>query len=196
MLRDPNPTRQHDPRRAAVPRVVVLDNAGIHTSKHVKAERKALSREGIYLYYLPPHSPELNEIEPVIKQIKHHDIPIRSPTSKAELRTSVEGGFATRSKHLREKVINHPGGLLKQVPRVEKEETHDRAVREKVAQGPQGAAHRPGLADPDFKRRLLDNSKAAIEQEFGIELPVELEEVTVVEDTPARRPSAGAVPDR
>jgi hypothetical protein len=34
---------------AAVPRVVVLDNAGIPTSKPVKAERRALSREGIYL---------------------------------------------------------------------------------------------------------------------------------------------------
>ena len=88
---------------AAVPRVVVLDNAGIHTSKQVKAERKALSREGISLYYLPPYSPELNEIEPVFKQIKHHDIPIRSHTSKAELRASVEGGFATHAKYLREK---------------------------------------------------------------------------------------------
>ena len=52
---------------------------------------------------MPPYSPELNEIEPVFKQIKHHDIPIRSHTSKAELRASVEGGFATRAKHLREK---------------------------------------------------------------------------------------------
>jgi hypothetical protein len=38
--------------------------------------------------------------------------------------------------------------------------------------------------DPDFKRQLLANPKAAIEQEFGIELPAELE-VTAVEDTPA-----------
>jgi transposase len=29
---------------------------------------------------LPPYSPELNEIEPVFKHIKHHDIPIRSHT--------------------------------------------------------------------------------------------------------------------
>ena len=37
--------------------------------------------------------------------------------------------------------------------------------------------------DPDFKRQLLANPKAAIEQEFGIELPGDLE-VTAVEDTP------------
>jgi transposase len=93
---------------AAVPRVVVLDNAGIHTSKQVKAERKALSREGIYLYFLPPYSPELNEIEPVFKQVKHHDIPIRSHTSKAELRASVEDGFATRAQHLRQQCNKAP----------------------------------------------------------------------------------------
>jgi putative transposase len=93
---------------AAVPRVVVLDNAGIHTSKQVKTERKALSRAGIYLYYLPAYSPELNEIEPVFKQVKHHDIPVRSHTSQAELRTSVEGGFATRSQSLRQKSNKAP----------------------------------------------------------------------------------------
>ena len=93
---------------AVVPRVVVLDNAGIHTSKQVKAERKALFRQGIYLYFLPPYSPELNEIEPVFKQVKHHDIPIRSHTSKAELRASVEGGFATRAQYLRQRSNKAP----------------------------------------------------------------------------------------
>lgn len=93
---------------AAVPRVVVLDNAGIHTSKLVKAERKALSRAGIYLYFLPPYSPELNAIEPVFKQIKPHDIPIRSHTSRAELRASVEAGFATRADYLRQKINKAP----------------------------------------------------------------------------------------
>jgi transposase len=88
---------------AAVPRVMVLDHAGIHTSKQVKAERKALSREGIYLYFLPPYSRGQNGIEPVFKQVKDHDIPIRSHTSKAELRTSVEGGFATRAQYLRQR---------------------------------------------------------------------------------------------
>ena len=39
--------------------------------------------------------------------------------------------------------------------------------------------------DPDFKRQLLANPKAAIEQELGIELPMDLE-VTAVEETPAR----------
>lgn len=48
---------------AKVPRVVALGNAGIHASKVVKAARPGLAKLGIYLYYLPPHSPELNRIE-------------------------------------------------------------------------------------------------------------------------------------
>src|SRR4051794_14152739 len=85
---------------AGVPRVVVLDNAGLHVSKVVKAQRKELARRGIFLYFLPPYSPELNRIEPVFKQVKHHEISRRSHKSKAELRGSVEGGFETYGRKL------------------------------------------------------------------------------------------------
>jgi putative transposase len=86
---------------AGVPRVVVLDNAGLHVSEAVKAQRPELARRGIYLYYLPAYSPELNRIEPVFKQIKHHEIPCRSHKSKAELRASVESGFESYGRKLR-----------------------------------------------------------------------------------------------
>ncbi len=85
---------------AAIPRVVVLDNAGIHTSKVVKAARPTLAKAGLYLYYLPAYSPELNRIESVFKQVKHHDIPVRSYTSKADLRAAVEAGFDTFRQRL------------------------------------------------------------------------------------------------
>ena len=91
---------------ADVPRVVVLDNAGIHTSKVVKAARPGLAKLGIYLYYLPPYSPELNRIEPVFKQVKHHDMPTRSFTSKADLRVAVEAGFEAFRDRLRPKSDN------------------------------------------------------------------------------------------
>ena len=93
---------------SAVPRVVVLDNAGIHTSKVVKAARPGLAKLGIYLYYRPAYSPELNRIEPVFKQVKHHEMPVRSHTSKAELRQAVENGFETYRQRLREKSDNQP----------------------------------------------------------------------------------------
>jgi transposase len=86
-----------------VPRVVVLDNASMHVSKAFKGQRQMLSRQGIYLYYLPAYSPELNEIEPVFKQVKHHEIPQRSHTSKEELRGSVEQGFSSYAAKLNPK---------------------------------------------------------------------------------------------
>jgi putative transposase len=88
---------------AEVPRVVVLDNASLHVSTVTKAARPGLAKLGIYLYYLPAYSPELNEIEPVFKQVKHHEIPRRSHTSKTELRESVEQGFDSFRQHLRPK---------------------------------------------------------------------------------------------
>ena len=89
-----------------VPRVVVLDNAGIHTSKAVRAARQGLAKLGIFLYYLPAYSPELNRIEPVFKQVKHNDMPIRSFTTRADLRKAVEAGFEAYRRRLRVKGNN------------------------------------------------------------------------------------------
>jgi transposase len=90
---------------AAVPRVVVLDNASLHVSRVTKSARPALAKLGIYLYYLPAYSPELNEIEPVFRQVKHHEIPQRSHKSRAELRGSVEQGFDSYGRRLRPKSV-------------------------------------------------------------------------------------------
>jgi transposase len=75
------------------PRVVVLDNAGLHTSKAVKAARPALAKLGIYLHHLPPYSPELNRIEAVFRQVKYHRMPRRSHPTLAGLRSAVEQAF-------------------------------------------------------------------------------------------------------
>ena len=89
-----------------MPRVVVLDNASLHVSEAVKAERRGLAGRGISLYDLPPYSPELNRIEPVFKQVKHHDMPVRSFTSKADLRAAVEAGFDAYRRRLQPKSDN------------------------------------------------------------------------------------------
>jgi transposase len=93
---------------APVPRVVVLDNASLHVSKVTKAARPDLAKAGIFLYYLPPYSPELNRIEAVFKQVKHHEMPTRSHTSKAELRGSVERGFDSYRRKLQTKGEGQP----------------------------------------------------------------------------------------
>jgi DDE superfamily endonuclease len=78
-----------DSRRAR-PCVVVLDNASAHTSKAVEAVLPALAAAGVTLYYLPPYSPELNRIEEVWRQIKYHELPVRSYRTLADLRAAVE----------------------------------------------------------------------------------------------------------
>jgi transposase len=67
-----------------------------------------LAKQGIFLYYLPPYSPELNRIEPVFKQVKHHEMPTRSFTTRADLRQAVENGFDAYGRRLRTKTDNEP----------------------------------------------------------------------------------------
>jgi transposase len=86
-----------------VPRVVVLDDASIHTSRVIRRARHDLATSGIYLYFLPPYSPEPNRIEPVFRQVKHQEIPRRSHTTRASLRQAVLLGFNNYGRTLRPK---------------------------------------------------------------------------------------------
>jgi transposase len=55
----------------SVPRIVVLDNARIHQGGAMEEKRLQWEKEGLYLYYLPVYSPELNRIEILWKQAKY-----------------------------------------------------------------------------------------------------------------------------
>ena len=55
----------------SVPRIVVIDNAGIHKGDPMEKKRRQWANHGLYLYYLPPYSPELNRIEILWKHAKH-----------------------------------------------------------------------------------------------------------------------------
>jgi hypothetical protein len=91
-----------------VPRVVVLDNAGLHTKAARLARRERIA-PGIFLDFLPAYSPELNAIEPVFRQVKYQEMPVRSDTSRAGLREAVLEGFAGYRKKLRPKREGKPG---------------------------------------------------------------------------------------
>lgn len=73
-----------------VPRVVVLDNGSLHKNDVVRAAMAELWARRIYLYYLPPYSPEMNDIEPYFRDLKHHEMPERSYTSIADLKEAVD----------------------------------------------------------------------------------------------------------
>jgi transposase len=93
---------------SGVPRVVVLDNASLHTSRVIRGARAGLAAAGVYLYFLPPYAPELNEFEPVFRQVKYQEIPQRSHTTRAGLRGAVETGFTTYSEGLKSKSKRKP----------------------------------------------------------------------------------------
>jgi hypothetical protein len=50
------------------PRIVGIDNAAIHKGEAMDSIRRQWAAQGLYLYYLPPYSPELNRIEILWKQ--------------------------------------------------------------------------------------------------------------------------------
>lgn len=54
----------------ASPRIVVIDNAAIPKGQAMNSKRQQWAAQGLYLYYLPPYSPELNRIEILWKQAK------------------------------------------------------------------------------------------------------------------------------
>jgi transposase len=58
-------------RSHPVPCIVVIDNAAIHKGEVMENKRQEWANHGLYLYYLPPYSPELNRIEILWKQAKY-----------------------------------------------------------------------------------------------------------------------------
>jgi len=52
------------------PTVVVLDNARVHTSRKVKELFEVWGDRGLFIFYLPPYSPQLNIIERLWKELK------------------------------------------------------------------------------------------------------------------------------
>ena len=66
------------PKGQDQPRVVALDNASCHCSQAVQEALPQLRNKEIELYFLPPYSPELNDIEPYFGRVKQQEIPIRS----------------------------------------------------------------------------------------------------------------------
>lgn len=93
----------------AIPTVVVMDNAGIHRSKVVRAARAELWTRRIYLYYLPPDSPELNAIEPVFRVIKHTELPERRYPTVAALTAAIDTAFTNYRAKLHVKSHAQPG---------------------------------------------------------------------------------------
>jgi len=72
-----------------VPICIVIDNYSIHTSNKTKEEIIEWEKEGIFFYYLPPYSPELNDIENKWNILKHHYIPKRNFDNPNDLESAI-----------------------------------------------------------------------------------------------------------
>lgn len=55
--------------------VIVLDNAPVHRSKLFKSKMIQRQNEDLYIFFLPPYSPELNKIEIIWRFIKYRWLP-------------------------------------------------------------------------------------------------------------------------
>jgi len=55
---------------------------------------RRLWAQGIYLYDLPPYSLELDDVEPIFREIKHHDLVARVYTPLAALAATVDDAYA------------------------------------------------------------------------------------------------------
>lgn len=58
----------HNPKKKTV---VILDNSPIHRSRMFMAKMKEWEEQDVLIFFLPPHSPELNLIEILWKRIKY-----------------------------------------------------------------------------------------------------------------------------
>lgn len=90
--------RSGQPQR---PLWIVLDNYSVHHSKRVRGQEKRLSAQGIHFFFLPAYCPEMNEIEPLWRQVKYQDLPDRSHETEQGLYAAVEGALRARADAMR-----------------------------------------------------------------------------------------------
>ena len=93
----------------ALPTVVVLDNASFHRAREVREALPRLRGLRVYPYYLPPYSPELNDIERLFRTIKHHELPERTYPTFDALHDAVHAAFARYEQDHCLKPAAHPG---------------------------------------------------------------------------------------
>ena len=80
-------------QRITFPTVVILDNASVHTCRLVDDQMDRWNERGLFFYFLPPQSPELNDIERLWQRLKYQDLPIDAWESLTSLVTRLTDMF-------------------------------------------------------------------------------------------------------
>lgn len=71
------------------PTVLVMDNAPWHTSKLVQDKQKTWAQKGVYLFFLPTYSPQLNLIELLWKKVKYEWLAAEDYASVSTLKEAI-----------------------------------------------------------------------------------------------------------
>ena len=70
--------------------VVILDNSPIHKSKKFMKKIEEWKEKDVFIFFLPPYSPELNLIEILWKRIKYQWIPFEAYLNFKNLKENLE----------------------------------------------------------------------------------------------------------
>ena len=92
--------------RRSRPCTVVLDNASAHVSKAFKGRRDQLAKIGVELFYLPPRSPELNDIERIWRSATYEDYPQRAHTTVEAIGTAVDQALTRQQTRVQRSATN------------------------------------------------------------------------------------------
>jgi len=77
--------------------VIVQDNGSLHTSHLTRHQWQSWRSQGLFLFFLPPYSSEMNRIEEQWHQLKIHEIVGRMFEDKYDLALAIIDGMEARS---------------------------------------------------------------------------------------------------
>ena len=78
--------------------VIVLDNASVHKSHLTTAATKRWQTQGLFLFFLPPYSPQMNRIEDEWLHLKRDELASRVFEDEVDLAHAIMTGIETRGQ--------------------------------------------------------------------------------------------------
>lgn len=79
--------------------VMMLDNASVHQSHLVRSRIDDWQQQGLYLFFLPPYSPQLNRIEDEWLHLKRDELSGQVFDDEYDLACAIIAGVESRATH-------------------------------------------------------------------------------------------------